>query len=479
MSTAITILLAGLTLYALHRLWLTGTGSRPKPRDPRPEFHPTAGVPPKTPIVCVQLPLYNEPAVAARVIAAASALDWPRDGLEIQVLDDSTDETADICAAAVAALRARGLDARHLRRANRAGFKAGALAHGLAAARGDLLLVLDADFVPPPDFLRRTVPAFVDPTVGCVQARWGHLNRATSALTETEALILDGHFVVEQTARHRAGRFFNFNGTAGVWRRAAIDAAGGWSADTLTEDTDLSYRAQLAGWRLVYLPDVAAPAELPAAMPAFQSQQFRWAKGQTQVARKLLCRVFRAPLPVATKIEAAFHLTGNVAYVILLALCLLAPFALGRPRAIDVALAAVTLASHAAFYVVSQRSWRALVRLPSVMAVCAGLCVSQARAVIEGLVGRASEFVRTHKDGSTDATGVFAGTPAVGRNSRVRTRCWGREPVPWIEMLLAFYMAGTLVAAVALGRWFAVPFLLVFAAGFAWVAISRGSRRAW
>jgi cellulose synthase/poly-beta-1,6-N-acetylglucosamine synthase-like glycosyltransferase len=424
--------------------------------------------------VTVQIPLYNEPAVAARVITAAADLRWPADLLEIQVLDDSTDGTVDIVGAAVAALRERGIDAHHIRRPGRTGFKAGALAHGLTLARGDFLLVLDADFVPPPDFLVRTIPRFADEEIGCVQARWAHLNRGASALTEAQSVILDGHFAVEQTARHRAGRFFNFNGTAGVWRRVAIDAAGGWSADTLTEDTDLSYRAQLAGWRLAYLPDVTAAAELPASMPAFQSQQFRWAKGQTQVARKLLARVWHAPLPLAVKAEAALHLTGNVAYLLLLALCLLAPFALAKPRAIDLALAGTTLTCHAAFYVVSQRSLRALLRLPSVMAVCAGLCVSQTRAVIEGLLGRPSDFIRTPKDGSIDP-------PTSHPSPRSRTRSIPR-PRPRhsrhrpVELALALYTAATLIAAIALGRWFAVPFLALFTVGFTWVSRSDSPR---
>ncbi len=461
MSALITSLLAGLAIYALHRLWLTGTGSLSKPPVLTSKFSPTAQPPPKTPIVTVQIPLYNEPAVAARVIAAAGDLRWPADRLEIQVLDDSTDDTVAIAAAGTAALRGRGLSAHHVRRPHRAGFKAGALAHGLTRARGDFLLVLDADFVPPPDFLERTIPCFADATIGCVQARWAHLNRAASPLTEAQALILDGHFAVEQTARHRSGRFFNFNGTAGVWRRAAIAAAGGWSADTLTEDTDLSYRAQLAGWRLAFLPDVTAAAELPAAMAAFQSQQFRWAKGQTQVARKLFGRVWRAPLPLGVKLEAALHLTGNVAYLLLLALCLLAPFALARPRAFDLALAGATLACHAAFYIAARRSLRALVRLPSVMAVCAGLCLSQARAVMEGLLGRPSEFIRTPKDGSIDLP-----APA-----RARTRpCPRPRRRALLELALALYTAATLVAAIALGRWLAVPFLALFTTGFVWVA---------
>jgi cellulose synthase/poly-beta-1,6-N-acetylglucosamine synthase-like glycosyltransferase len=426
------------------------------------------------PVVTVQLPLYNERYVAARLIEAVGALDWPSDRLEIQVLDDSTDDTSDICARGVAALRARGLDAHHLRRDHRAGFKAGALAYGLERARGELLLVFDADFVPGPDLLRRAVGHFADGKVAMVQLRWEHLNRETSALTATQALLLDGHFVVEHGARHRARRFFNFSGTAGIWRKAAIVDAGSWQHDTLTEDMDLSYRAQLRGWRFVFDAGTAVPAELPVEMNAFKSQQFRWAKGQMQVARKLLPAVLRAPLPVSVKLEAFFHLTNNVAYALLLAVCLLAVPNLAMAHThrlaeliVDAPIFFGATLAIAGFYVLSQRElgpsrgWRALARLPWLMALCAGLCVSQARAVVEALLGRDSEFVRTPKRG---VRGRGDGSAPIQRGYRgVRTM------TSVAELALSAYMGLAIVLAVQSGHWLTVPFLALFAGGFAYV----------
>ena len=289
-------ILGVLALYGVHRLVLVVLYARHRrrgaPRPPAPEEWPR---------VTVQLPLYNELYVARRLIDAVCRLDYPRDRLEIQVLDDSTDETAEIVRAEVARRRAAGFAIHHLRRAERTGFKAGALAAGLERTGGELIAVFDADFVPGPEFLKAAVPYFADPRVGMVQGRWEHLNRDYSLLTRVQALLLDGHFVIEHAARNRAGCFFNFNGTAGVWRRAAIAAAGGWRHDTLTEDLDLSYRAQLAGWRFVYLPDLSVPAELPVDVGGFKSQQYRWAKGSIQTARKLLGRVLAAPLPLRVK----------------------------------------------------------------------------------------------------------------------------------------------------------------------------------
>ncbi|MEO0649935.1 MAG: glycosyltransferase, partial [Planctomycetota bacterium] len=299
-----------LALWGIHRFLLL----RAFRRSPWQRDRIAASAPRQWPTVTVQLPIYNERNVVERLVEAAGALRYPRERLEIQVLDDSTDDTADLARAAVAGLQARGLDADHVRRPDRRGYKAGALDYGLRTARGELIAIFDADFVPQPDFLERLVGEFDDaPDVGMVQARWGHINRDQSVLTRAQSALLDGHFVIEHTARAAAGHYFNFNGTAGLWRRAAIDAAGGWEHDTLTEDLDLSYRAQLAGWRFVYRPDVVAPAEVPADLAAFKNQQHRWARGSAQVLRKLGLRLLRAPIPWRLRIEALAQHLGAAA----------------------------------------------------------------------------------------------------------------------------------------------------------------------
>src|SRR5262245_57605688 len=287
--TAYLGVLLTLALYGFHRSTLVFLYYRNRRRDPEPAQRFS-----ERPRVTVQLPLFNEMYVASRLLDAVAQIDYPRDRFEVQVLDDSTDETQEICRAKVAELAATGLDIKYIHRSDRTGFKAGALANGMRNARGEFLMVFDADFLPGPDIVERVIHFFADERVGMVQVRWEHVNRDYSRLTELQAMMLDGHFVIEHTARHRSGRFFNFNGTAGIWRRSAIDDAGGWSHDTLTEDMDLSYRAQLRGWEFVYLKDVVSPAELPVEMNAFKSQQFRWAKGSIQVAKKLLPSILRS-----------------------------------------------------------------------------------------------------------------------------------------------------------------------------------------
>jgi cellulose synthase/poly-beta-1,6-N-acetylglucosamine synthase-like glycosyltransferase len=463
------IVLAALAAFGAHRAWLVHLYRKHRRDAPTPLARFA-----ELPRVTVQLPLYNERYVAERLLDAVARIDWPRDRLEIQVLDDSTDDTAAICRNRCAELRARGLDVVYLHRSDRAGFKAGALAAGLARARGEFVLLFDADFIPAPDVLHQTIHYFTDPAIALVQLRWEHVNRAWSPLTETQALMLDGHFVIEHTARHRSGRFFNFSGTAGVWRRAAIDDAGGWSADTLTEDLDLSYRAQLRGWRFIYLKDTTAAAELPVDMNAFKAQQYRWAKGQTQVARKLLPSVLRARLPLSIKLEAFFHLTNNLAYPLLLlhAIFILPNLLLRIHRGwqevllLDLPLFFGTTLSIAAFYVTSQREiGRGLAptlrRLPLLMALCIGLSVNQARAVLEGLFGRASgEFVRTPKHG---VVGARAALPQ--RRYRARSTL-----IALVEVVLAAYFAAALVMAPLAGHYLSLPFLSLFFAGFSYVA---------
>ena len=366
---------------------------------------------PSLPRVTVQIPLYNERYVADRAVRAVAALSYPRDRLDIQVLDDSTDETTDRVAAVVRELRAQGIDIRHITRTRRVGFKAGALACGLTAARGEFIAVFDADFVPHPDFLLRIVPEFRDPRVGMVQARWGHLNRDTSLLTRAQALQLDAHFTLEHGVRADHGFFFNFNGTAGIWRRSTIEDAGGWQADTLTEDLDLSYRAQLAGWRFVYRDDVEVPAELPVEVSAYRVQQQRWAQGGIQTARKILPRVLRADLPPAVKRAAAWHLLIHLSYP-LLVLVTLTGFAgsllagtsaMRWVLAVDGALLGFAMASLSVFYGTATatrsgtRWWRRLALVPVVMIVGAGISFSQSLAVLRGLIDRPTPFRRTPK----------------------------------------------------------------------------------
>ncbi|MBI5711066.1 MAG: glycosyltransferase [Candidatus Eisenbacteria bacterium] len=432
------------------------------------------------PAVTVQLPVYDERLVVERSIAAAAALDYPAGLLEIQVLDDSTDDTCALAAAAVARHRARGVNIVHLRRAGRAGFKAGALAGGLSCASGELVAIFDADFVPPADFLRRTVPHFADPRVGLVQARWGHLNRDRSALTTAQAVLLDAHFLLEHGSRSAGGLYFNFNGTAGVWRRACIEAAGGWSHDTLTEDLDLSYRAQLAGWRFVFVRDVVAPAELPGDMEALRSQQRRWAKGSIQTARKLLPNLLASPLPPRVKLEAVLHLTANAAYPLLLALALLLLPVLvvttGASPPVTWALQAGTVLLGVLpvglFLAAGQaasggRGARIAWDVAAALVLGVGLSVNNARAVLEGLGPRLGEWERTPKSGERD------GGPAPAARARYTP---AGAAAGWGELALALYSA--VLAAFALGMrdYRALPFALLLVAGFG--AVGAGSLRA-
>lgn len=465
-------------VFGLHRLWIVLLYRRHARESSEPAQAFAAW-----PVVTVQLPIFNEYYVVSRLLRAVADLDYPRERLEIQVLDDSTDETREILAAAVSALRDDGYDVQHVQRADRAGYKAGALANGMRLARGEFFLILDADFVPAPDLLKRTVPYFTDEKVGLVQTRWGHLNRDASWLTRAEAVLLDGHLLLEQTARSRSGRFFNFNGTAGIWRRAAIEDAGGWQHDTLTEDLDLSYRAQLEGWRFIFLPNLVTPAELPPDMAAFKSQQHRWTKGSIQTCLKLLPRVWRSPLRWPLKLEAIIHLTSNFSYLALVLLCVLIPRALGAEQnwvrflLVDVPVFLGTTVSVAFFYLVAQRVlrpdrwWREAWLLPWVMAVGVGLAVSNAKAVLEALIGHQTGFVRTPK---------FAG-------SDVRDRRYvlpGERMVPLVELIFAVYFAFLIGLALRVGCYPPLPFLALFCLGFLqagiasmWPSVSEWLRR--
>jgi hypothetical protein len=449
--------LAGLVaVFGAHRAWLLAR-FRWAEREPLAAFDEA-----RAPHVTLQLPLYNERTVAARLIRAAGALDYPREKLELQVLDDSSDETRAIVDREVARLVRLGVDARVVRRADRTGFKAGALAHGLASAKGEFVGVFDADFAPRPDFLRRTMGAFDDPRIDLVQARWEHLNRDESSFTRAQAVLLDGHFVITHKVRFDRGLFLHFNGTAGVWRKSAIVRAGGWQHDTLTEDLDLSYRAQLAGSRLRYAAHVTAPAELPGDIAAFKSQQARWARGTVQTARKLLGPILRADLPWRVKLEAALHFSAHAGHPIVLALVALFPFTVGVASRVAFGWYAVLIGlCTPAVLLFYERAQRAVGRdlrqraRDCLLAVVLGLGMSGAlaRAAFAGLRGPTGEFVRTPKRGD-------GGQRAYGASLAER---------PGFELVLAAWALFGVAQAGRAGAWAAAAFAALYAAGFAWV----------
>jgi cellulose synthase/poly-beta-1,6-N-acetylglucosamine synthase-like glycosyltransferase len=459
------LVLGILAMYGIHRYSLVYSYFKHRDRVP-----PSAPEPEDWPKVTIQLPIYNERYVIDRLVECVAQFDYPRDKLEIQVLDDSTDETQEVARACVERHQKLGVPIRYLHRDNRTGFKAGALAEGLRTAQGEFVAIFDADFLPHADFLRRTIPYFADAKLAMVQGRWSYVNRDYSALTQVEAILLDGHFVIEHSARYRRGVFFNFNGTAGVWRRAAIDDAGGWQHDTLTEDTDLSYRAQLHGWHFLYLPDVDCPSELPVEMNAFKSQQARWAKGLMQTARKILPRVLRARVPARIKWEAFFHLTANVSYPlmvmfsIILLPAMVVRFYQGwfQVMVIDMPLFVASTCSISSFYLAAQRllypkAWRrTFLYLPFVMAVGIGLSVRNAQAVMEALFGVQTEFTRTPKYRIEGQKGNWA-----TKTYRKRSG-W----MPFIEILLGLYFAGTIVYAVQNENYATIPFLVLFVWGY-------------
>ncbi|MGI4873830.1 MAG: cellulose synthase family protein [Janthinobacterium lividum] len=433
---------------------------------------PVPAVPSTWPTVLVQLPVFNERAVVARIIDAAAALDYPTEQLTIQLLDDSTDErSVALAAARVAHYQARGLRIDHVRRPGRQGYKAGALAHGLTVSSDEFVAIFDADFVPEPDFLRRTLPYFTSRDIGMVQTRWGHLNEQASLLTRLQAFGLNAHFLVEQVGRQAGGHFLNFNGTGGVWRRACIADAGGWQADTLTEDLDLSYRAQLRGWRFRYLPQVVAPAELPARLDALRSQQFRWNKGAAETARKHLGRVWRTPgLPLATRLHATFHLLNSTVFAVVLLMAVLSgPVAVVRARrpefelvfrlaaGFGLALLPLTYYYYTAWQLAGAGAGRRWF-LPTFLlflALSMGLALHNARAVLLGLLRRPSPFVRTPKQGSaTEATATTEPTP--------------RKPGPWplAEGLLTLYFLAGLGVSWHYGGYGLLPFQLLLVTGF-------------
>jgi len=457
--------LAGLSAYGLHRLHLVYLCRKHRLDIVAAQKAPALRED-ELPVVTVQLPLFNESTVAARLIEAVALIDYPKDKLEIQVLDDSTDETRAIARAAVERVRDRGVDAVYIHRVDRTGYKAGALDNGLQVAKGSLIAVFDADFVPPANFLRDIVGHFADPKIGMVQTRWGHMNRDHSILTQVQALMLDGHHLVENRARFGAGLLFNFSGTGGMWRCAAIQDAGGWEHDTLTEDLDLSYRAQLKGWRFVYREDVVSPSELPEDLSAVRAQQYRWAKGTVQTARKLMKRVLSSHLTFHQRLEAFFHMTPHFAYPLLLLLSvMLLPALILLPATnttmmliVDMPLCTATTGSLLAFYMLAESAQGrsrlgALKRLPMIIALGTGLAPHLSRAVLEGWQQMAGEFVRTPKHGVR------------------KGRYMARADLPLFETALAVLSFASTVASLRTGHFFATPFAVLFTIGYGYVAV--------
>ena len=456
-----------LASYGIHRYVLVYMYYRNrKNRTTEPQFRFT-----QLPCVTVQLPIFNEQFVIDRLVDAVCKMEYPRDRLDIQVLDDSTDETVEIAQAVVQRYATLGHPITYHHRSNRHGFKAGALQEGMKTAKGEFIAIFDADFVPPEDWLMRVVHHFANPEIGMVQTRWTHLNRDYSFLTNVEAILLDGHFILEHGGRSRSHVFFNFNGTAGMWRRRAIDDAGGWQHDTLTEDTDLSYRSQLRGWKFKYLQDVECPAELPIEMTAFKTQQARWAKGLIQTARKILPTVMKSDVPFRIKMEAWYHLTANISYPFMVVLStLLLPAMIIRfyqgwfqMLLIDLPLFLASTFSISSFYLVSQkelfpRSWpKTFLYLPFLMALGIGLTVTNTRAVLEALFGVSSSFKRTPKY-RVQAKGEKS---IAARKYRKRLGF-----VPWIELLIGCYFAAAVYYAMSNENYITVPFLIIFVIGY-------------
>lgn len=442
------------------------------------------------PVVTVQLPIYNERYVAARVIDAACRMRWPADRLEIQVLDDSTDDTRTVVDDAARAWRSRGVDITVVRREDRSGYKAGALAHGLSKARGSLIAVFDADFVPTPDFIERTAP-HLTAGIAAVQTRWGHLNRDLSGLTRAQALALDGHFIVEQTTRSRCHLLLNFNGTGGVWRREAIDDAGGWQHDTLSEDVDLSYRAQLRGWRIVFLRDVVVPGELPESLPAFKRQQRRWATGTTQVLRKLGPRILRSDLPAMVKLHALLSLSSHLVHPVSLAMFLMAPLMLVYQPALHTLVGILTIVSLSPplmLAVAATESGKAGLRrlksYPLLALLAVGMSLNGTVAVARGLRTRGGEFERTPKSGkpaSIDSTRRLESaptSPSASQHIGTERRLAAASEIPrpsyhlgsdrWAlaEAALAVYAWVGFLAALWMGSIGLALFMGMFASGY-------------
>ena len=427
----------------------------------------------KLPRVTIQLPIYNEMYVVRRLIAGSCNVDYPRGLLDIQVLDDSTDETRVIASECVREFREKGYNIQYIHRENREGFKGGALQNGLKTAKGEFIAVFDADFIPQRDILKKTVHFFADKKVGMVQTRWAYLNRNYSFLTKIQAIMLDGHFVIEHTARNWSGRFFNFNGTAGVWRKETIETAGGWQNDTLTEDLDLSYRSQLKGWKFIFLKDELSPSEIPVEVNGFKSQQHRWAKGSIQTAKKLLPAILKSDLPLKVKVEAFFHLTNNFSYLLMLMLSVLiypsmvARINIGWFQMIitDVPFLLVATVGISFFYICSQREaykdWKSRIfYLPMLMSLGIGLSVNNSKAVLGAVFNRKTEFKRTPKYRIEENKDRWLGKKYKGEINLLVI----------MELLLGCYFTFNIYFAFINKIYVSIPFLMMFQMGYFYVA---------
>ena len=460
-----------LCTFGLYRLYLSVLYKKYKPFNvsPKSTFE-------QLPHVTVQLPVFNEMYVVERLIAAVCKIDYPKDLLEIQVLDDSTDQTTDIARNCVEKFREKGFDITFLHRDNRKGYKAGALEEGMTVAKGEFIAIFDADFLPPENFLKNTIHYFTDGEVGIVQTRWGHLNQDYSTLTKAQSVLLDGHFIIEQPTRYRHGVFFNFNGTAGMLRKSCIADSGGWQHDTLTEDLDLSYRAQLCGWKLVYLKDVVADAELPVDMNAFKSQQFRWAKGGIQTAKKLLPTILKRPdLAFKIKAEAFFHLMGNISYLLLLVLLtFMLPMgyfwkSIGWEKVVIINLVTIFAGTGSIFYFyyltvreVHGDNWKRYFKyIPVALGLGAGLALNNTKAVLEALFGKQSEFKRTPKFAVQDQKDTWSTTSYVS----------SKDVTAFFEFLLGIFFLVQTCYAIYKGYIGWIPFLLLLQFGFIYISI--------
>lgn len=457
-----------MAIFGMHRYHLVYLYTRHKKNVPQPKGRFEV-----LPRVTIQLPLFNEMHVVTRLVDAVCRIDYPKDRLEIQVLDDSTDETQSLAQLCVERHRQEGFEISYHHRTNREGFKAGALREGMKRTTSDYIAIFDADFIPPRDIIQRMIPYFTDPKIGMVQTRWGHINRDYSMLTQIQSIMLDGHFILEHAARNRSGRFFNFNGTAGMWRRAAITEGGGWQHDTLTEDLDLSYRSQMRGWKFVFLQDVVSPAELPPEMNAFKSQQHRWAKGSIQTMKKILPRIWKADVPLKVKIEAVFHLSANLAYLLMIPLSILMfPSMVIRYNLgwydlllVDFPLFAAATLSVSTFYVVCQKeiyaNWPARLKyLPPLMWLGVGLCINNSKAVLEALFNHQTAFTRTPKYGIETNNDQWKGKKYSGK----------QDLQPYIELLFGLYFSFAVFFALTTGLYPILPFLMLFQIGFLYTA---------